>query len=143
MRRPKLAFVSLLSLLIVLAPVSSVLAQNEPVEKPVNEKSQQTKQKAEKGQTSVFEEIEKQGGNEVTDKKLDQEEGEGWLGAAVGALTGAVSGAATSVGHYLWNKSVMGHEVPDVHEVGHRAWVGASVGAASGAFFGGVVGGPF
>ena len=109
MSKLKLTVITVLSLLVVLAPVSSVLAQTEPAEKPINEKSQQTRQKAEENQTSVFEEIENQGGNEVSDKKLDREEGEGLfaglLTTAVGAVAGAVGGAIEySIMHaHSWN----------------------------------------
>ncbi|MBS3788168.1 hypothetical protein KGY79_08260 [Candidatus Bipolaricaulota bacterium] len=144
MQKTKLAFVTLLSLLVVLAPVSSVLAKTEPVDSSQKQVlvKKESKEKA-PAQSSVFEKIESQGGDEVSEKRLDQKEGEGWFGAAVGVVTGAISGSATSLGHYLWNKSVMGHEVPDVHKVAHKAKMGAAVGAASGAFFGGVIGGPF
>lgn len=86
--------------------------------------------------SSTFEAIENKGGREVSDSRLSQKRGEGLFSAAVGAATGALTGSVTGVGHYLWNKSVIDREVPDVHEVGRRARQGAVIGATSGAFFG-------
>lgn len=131
MQKTKLALVSFLSLLVVVAPVSSVLAQNEPVEAPINDKSQQTRQKAEKDQTSVFQEIEKQGGNEVSDKKLDQEKGEGAFGALVGAVAGGLTGLGTSIA----NGVTSGHGPA---QMAHDAFMSTAAGIGAGATLGGL-----
>lgn len=97
MQKTKFAFVSLLSLLVVVAPVSTVLAQSEPVRESVNGLSQKKELsgKQEK-QNDIFQEIEKQGGDEVGNKKLDEVEGEFgyWGSVGMAALGGAVGGAS-------------------------------------------------
>ena len=97
MHKTKAVFVAMLSLLLVLAPVSSVLATTKPASSLPEKKSNSKTTKA-----NVFEEIENNGGNEVSDEKLAKEKGEFWgtvawtgIGAAAGAASYGIEVAMT------------------------------------------------
>lgn len=90
MQKTKLAFVSLLSLLVVLAPVSTALAETEKVEEPAKSKAGKLKKEEENSSgKSVFQKIEKNGGRGVSNEKLDKREGEGLIGAITLGIVGA------------------------------------------------------
>lgn len=127
MRKAKLLLVAFLSLLIVLAPVSSVLANTKPAQRSRShfpEKGQEKAKSMEKD--SVFQKIESQGGNEVSDKRLDREKGEG----PFGALAGAIAGAALSV----WDDMTDGENDSWGEMAHHAALTAAAVGAFVGTF---------
>ena len=126
MQKTKLALVSLLSLLVVLAPVSSVLAETEKFQRkrdraPVHKRQQNN-------QNEVFEEIEKYGGREVGNKELAKEKGEfGYWGTiGMAAAGGALGGASYysfgyATGQHGWDWSEFAGST-----------IGAAAGAASG-----------
>lgn len=100
MPRTKLAFVSLLSLLIVVAPVSAVLAKTGSMNISLNQvDSKEQVEEESKPLTSIFQQIEDQGGREVTDVKLDEEKGEGLFGAVVFGLVGLGVSIAYGITH--------------------------------------------
>ncbi len=93
MSKSKLAIISLLSLLVVLAPVSSVLANTEPVAK----ESDESKVKVEESY-SVFTNLEEEVSAEsVDDERLSEVEGKGVFGAIIGGIIGLGVGIAHGV----------------------------------------------
>ena len=111
MQKTNLALVSLLSLLVVVAPAASALAQTQNMEEAVetNEKEQSSQKSEARG--GVFDEIEKKGAKPVSDKKLDEKKGEGFLAglaaSAIGAGVGAVSaGVGYAVSHAISGNSM-------------------------------------
>ncbi len=136
MQKVKLLLITVLSLLVVFAPVSSVLAKPEQVnnsEKEAQKKNTDGEESSIKN--SAFEKIESQGGDEVSEEELNQVEGEGVFGAAVGAFVGGVVGLGTSIA----NGVVNGHGPARMAR--DAALMTATVGAA-GATIGGLVTGP-
>jgi len=79
-----------------------------------------------------FQQIEKQGGKEVDDEKLGEEEGEGFFTWAGGTLVGAIGGTVTGIGVY--GVSNWGHW--SMRGLAHAAGVGAAAGAGWGATVG-------
>ncbi|MBS3764979.1 hypothetical protein KGY71_00510 [Candidatus Bipolaricaulota bacterium] len=106
MQKTKFALVSLLSLLVVFAPVSSALAESigmSKLKKP-GEKLIDNQKKIEVS-GSTFKDIEKLGGEEISDERLDKEEGElGTLltATAVAAMeiSDGITGAMSSMASY-------------------------------------------
>lgn len=95
MSKAKISIISVLSLLIVLAPVSSVLAETEGKEGCQNNSPQQVE-----NLDSVFSRLEKAGGEETSDAVLSKAEGEGLLGAIIGGLIGLGVAIAYGVTHH-------------------------------------------
>lgn len=92
MSKSKLPIISLLSLLVVLAPVSSVLANTEPVVKEPEKPDEKVVESY-----SVFTELEEVGGDAVDDERLGKEEGEGFFGAIIGGIIGLGVGIAHGI----------------------------------------------
>lgn len=135
MPKAKLALVSLLSLLVVLAPVSTALAEAENAEKLVkSEEGLQQKQKN-NSKESEFNKVEELGGEEVSEKTLDRKEGEGPFGALVGAIAGAVVGLGASLANGIANNHGAARMARDVV-------VTTATCSAAGATVGGLVSGP-
>lgn len=87
MQKSRLILVSLLSLLVIFAPLSTGLANTEPAED-----SSKTETELENGEarSPVFEEIEESGGEEVSKKELEEAKGELAWWAAGAATTGLI-----------------------------------------------------
>ncbi|MBS3736677.1 MAG: hypothetical protein V5A87_03950 [Candidatus Bipolaricaulota bacterium] len=135
MQKTRLAFVSLLSLLVVLAPVSTALAKTRNTEKLV--KSEEGLKQIQKDNPKEYEfnKVEELGGKEVSDKTLDQKEGEGPFGALIGAITGAVVGLGASLANGIVNNHGAARMARDVV-------VTTASCSAAGATVGGLVSGP-
>ncbi len=125
MHKTKLAFVSLLSLLVVLTPVSSALAQTKKVEGSLDQSAKQKAPRGNSDQTSVFQKIEKQGGEEVESEKLNKEKGKlgYWGTVGVAAAGGAIGGA--SMYSYGYARGYHGWDWSE--------FAGATIGSAAGA----------
>jgi len=135
MKKTKFALVSLLSLLVVLAPVSTAIAQAEPA-KGAAEKRDKVNKNREKGSNkAVFEKIEDEGGKDVSNKELARKEGEGPFGAMVGAIAGAVVGLGTSLANGIVNHHGAARMARDVV-------VTTMTCGAAGATIGGMASGP-
>lgn len=132
MFRAKIPLVGLVSIMLVVVLVSGAL----PAELEHSNNSVEQAKSTQPNTQFCFHQIVQHDGQQVGNSLLAKQKGQGALSAFIGAVTGATEGAITNVGHYLWNKSVIKHEIPDINVVGQRAKNGAIVGAASGAFFG-------
>lgn len=125
MQKTKLAFVSLLGLLIVLAPVFTTLAKEKQNLKRKNKMPQKDRNKNENlSQNAVFNEIEKQGGKEVSKNKLNKERGEAFWGAVVGGVVGVVVS--------VWGDMTDGNS-DSWGEMAHHSFTSACAGAGVGA----------
>ena len=125
MQKTKFALVSLLSLLIVLVPVSTALAEHKEHLREKN--TPKTKDIDNKG---VFQKIEEQGGEEATENKLERAKGEFW--GVVGAA--AAGGAVVSSGYYAstYALGMHGWDWSEFTSETIGAAAGAAVGAATG-----------
>ncbi|MCF7889774.1 hypothetical protein K9M78_00980 [Candidatus Bipolaricaulota bacterium] len=135
MQKTKLALVSLLSLLVVLAPVSNALAQTKKVKKPVRVGEELAQKQRNYTEGSEFKKIEELGGKKVGDDTLDRKEGEGPFGAMIGAVAGAIVGLGASLANGITNHHGAARMARDV------VVTTATCGAA-GATIGGLATGP-
>lgn len=131
MQKTKLALVSLLSLLVVLAPAASALAQTSNVKKPVKTKKKELSSNKATAHSGVFNEIKKEGAKPVSDKKLDEKKGEGPFGALVGAAVGGAIGLGVSIYHGVSQGDSPGQMAQD-------AFMDTCVGIGTGATVGGL-----
>ena len=135
MQKTKFALVSLLSLLVVLAPVSTAIAKTEPAKEAVERQDKLNKKQEEGPNKVVFEKIEDEGGKNVSDKKLARKEGEGPFGAMVGAIAGAAVGLGASLANGIVNHHGAARMARDVV-------VATMTCGAAGATIGGMASGP-
>lgn len=135
MQKTKLALVSLLSLLVVVAPAASALAQTSKMEEKVETKEKESSSNESEARGGAFDEIEAQGGNLVSDKKLETKEGEGGFGALIGGSIGALVGLGTSLAHGVTSGHGAARMARDVA-------VTTFTTAAAGATLGGSISGP-
>jgi hypothetical protein len=135
LQKTKFAFVSLLSLLVVVAPAASALAQTPNMEVKAENKEKESSSNESEARGGAFDEIEAQGGDLVSDKKLETKEGEGAFGALIGAGVGALVGLGTSIAHGITH----GHDAATMARDVSAATFGL---AAAGATIGGSISGP-
>ncbi|MBS3788167.1 hypothetical protein KGY79_08255 [Candidatus Bipolaricaulota bacterium] len=130
MQKTKLAFVTLLSLLVVLVPVSTALAATEKVGGSVNQTSgkKATEENSKRG--SVFQEIEQQGGKSVSEENLKEIEGEFWGVVSAAAAGGAIVSSSYYAGTYALGKHAWDWGKFTSKTIGSAA--GAAAGAATG-----------
>lgn len=131
MQKTKLALVSFLSLLVVVAPAASALAQTSKMEEKVETKEKESFSNESEARGGVFDEIEKEGANPVSNKKLDEKKGEGAFGALAGAVVGGLAGLGTSIA----NGVTSGHGPA---KMAHDAFMSTAAGIGAGATVGGL-----
>ena len=130
MQKTKLALVSVLSFLVVFAPVSTAVANSRGLDQ-AKETEKKVEENEEVTDSSVFDEIENHGGNEVSEKRLEGAKGE----IALWALNGAVGSLIiySTFNYNSWNPKEA------VRSAG-KGVLGGGIMSSVGGFLGGLFG---